>query len=267
MDYKTLKEQVRYHDTLYYVHAKPLLSDPEYDQLYNQLIALEKSQGYRDYDSPTVKVGGIDHRQGKVKHPNRLYSLDKVYDKQEVPKEFTIETPKLDGACVAIHCNRGKVVSILSRGDGEYGENITSLFEEYNIIKSLNENLTKFEYQGTITIVAEAVTLKEVDNYRNYVAGALNLKDKKEFQERGIFLVAHDVLGVDAPYSERLSYVRSSMLTVLTDKNYLAKIPTDGVVFRTDSLELEHELGYTSKHPKFAVALKTRATETASDNS
>lgn len=259
MDYKTLKEQVRYHDILYYVHAKPAISDAEYDALYDSLVAIEKAQGYRDYDSPTVKVGAIDHRQGKVKHPNRLYSLDKVYDKKEVPKEFTVETPKLDGACVAIHCLRGEVVSILSRGDGEYGENISFLFkDQFN-----NFRLEHLDFRGTVSIICEAVTFKKVDNYRNYVAGALNLKDKEEFLSREIVLVVHDVLGVDLPYTERLNYMSSQGFNTVLDERVLRDIPKDGVVYRTNSLAREHELGYTSKYPKFAIALKKRATETA----
>jgi DNA ligase (NAD+) len=259
MDYKTLKEQVRYHDLLYYVHAKPILSDAEYDGLYDQLVALEKSQGYRDYDSPTVKVGAIDHRQGLVKHPNRLYSLEKVYDKKEVPREFTVETPKLDGACVANHCNKGKIVSTLTRGDGEYGENISFLFEE----QFTNFSMEREEFLGVVTIVCEAVTFQKVDNYRNYVAGALNLKDKTEFLSRQIVLVVHDVLGVDLPYTERLEYLASKGFNTVLDTKVLQDIPQDGVVYRTNSLEREHELGYTSKYPKFAIALKKRATETA----
>ncbi len=263
MDYQAVKQQVLYHDHLYYVLAEPIISDSEYDYLYNRLVQLEKAQGYRDYDSPTVKVGGIDHRQGKVRHPNRVYSLDKVYDREEVDPQFSVETPKLDGACVVIHMNKGKVVTILSRGDGESGENITPLFKDSGVIEKLNEGITHHKYQGLVSVCCEAVTLEKVDNYRNYVAGALNLKDKAEFDSRKIFLVAHDVLGVNISYTKRMTYIGQFILTVLTDKEYLKQIPTDGTVYRVDSKALEKTLGYTSKHPKFAVALKTRETETA----
>lgn len=263
MDYQDVKKQVLYHDHMYYVLAAPIIKDSEYDYLYNRLIQLEKAQGYRDYDSPTVKVGATDHRQGKVKHPNRVYSLDKVYTENEVDPRFTVKTPKLDGACAVIHMNKGKIVAIISRGDGEVGENITPLFQDFNFVDKLNEGVTDPDYLDLISIPCEAVTLQKVDNYRNYVAGALNLKDKKEFDSREIFLVAHDVLGVDKNYSDRMSYIGNFMLTVLTSKEYLKQIPTDGVVYRTNSRELEKTLGYTSKHPKFAVALKQRETETA----
>lgn len=260
MNYATLKEEVKYHDKLYFIESKPKISDSDYDILYDRLVQLEKTQGYRDYDSPTVKAGAIDHRQGKVKHPRKLYSLNKVYSRDEVPSDFVVETPKLDGACVAIHMSKGKLVSVVSRGDGEYGENITFLLADklQNLLQ-----ITNPKYLGNITIVCEATTGQQVDNYRNYVSGALNLKNKTEFQQREIELIAHDVLGVDEPYLERLGYIGKFMLTVLSKSEYLKKVPVDGVVYRTNSVETEKSLGYTSKYPKFAVALKTRAKETA----
>lgn len=260
MKYKTLKETVLYHNNLYYVLARPEISDSEYDKLYDQLVQLEKSQGYRDYDSPTLKVGSLNHRQGKVKHPNRLYSLNKTYSEDEIPGEFTVKTPKLDGACVAIHCLSGKVVSVLSRGDGEYGENISFLFKDL----LNNFQLKDASYQGSITIVCEAIKLEPIDNYRNYVAGALNLKSTEEFRSRNLVLAVHDVLGINLPYIDRLNYVRSEGLySVYHDQDILKNVPKDGYVFRTNDPEVEKRLGHTSKYPKFAIALKERGTETA----
>ena len=194
MNYNQLKAEVKKHDRLYYIDAQPIISDAEYDKLYDNLVELEKRQGYRDYDSPTVKVGAIDHRQGLVKHPNRLWSLNKTYDEKEIPTEFNINTPKLDGAGVAIHINHGELVSVLSRGNGEFGENITPLLKPYLDTVADFRHLEDF---GLISISCEAVTFKAVDNYRNYVAGALNLKDLKEFQNRNIELVVHDVYGLE----------------------------------------------------------------------
>ena len=261
MDYNSLKEQVKYHDILYYTKSAPVISDAEYDELYKELELMEKRQGFRDFDSPTIYVGAApEESAAKVKHPHRLYSLEKTYDKKEVPREFSIETPKLDGACVAIHCKNGKMQAVASRGNGELGEDITYLFKSY----LENFELDSEYATGTVTIVCEAVTFQEVDNYRNYVSGALGLKDQKEFDSRKIELIVHDVLGIDLDYAGRLNIVEKHLKTVLNSKEELKSIPQDGVVYRTPSFEVEQSLGYTSKYPKFAIALKKRATETAS---
>jgi DNA ligase (NAD+) len=260
MDYKTLKQQIRYHNKLYYTSSKPEISDAEYDLLYDQLVELEKIQGYRDYDSPTIFVGAPPpENAAKIKHPYKLYSLQKTYDKAEVPAGFTIETPKLDGACVAIHCRNGDVWSVATRGDGEYGEDITHLFKQYlqDFDMSTEDSL------GLVTVICEAVTFQTVDNYRNYVSGALGLKSRQEFDSRKIELVVHDVIGIDLDYEQRLAIVGRWLKTVVHNKEELKAIPQDGVVYRASKKEDEERLGYTSKYPKFAIALKIRATETA----
>lgn len=256
MDYQNLKQQVLYHNHLYYDEAKPEISDKEYDKLYDQLETLEKAQGFKDWDSPTQRVG---HTRGKVKHPYKLYSLQKVYEKEAVPSEFSVRTPKLDGACIAKVYQNGELIRTISRGDGEYGEDLNHLFKG-----DLNKKLTFFPEGKIISFVGECITFEKPDNYRNYVAGALNLKDDKEFASRKIDFVVHDVLGLPTyNYVERLALAkRNNFLTVL-DKEQLKDIPTDGWVFRTPTAEAERRLGYTSKYPKFAVALKTRAREIA----
>ena len=90
MDYKSLKSIIQHHDKLYYDLGKPVLSDSEYDGLYDQLVEMERLQGWKDPDSPTVRINSVG---GKIKHPHQLYSLKKVYSVEDIESEFAIETP------------------------------------------------------------------------------------------------------------------------------------------------------------------------------
>ena len=124
MDYQSLKKIVLYHDKLYYDLGKPVLEDSEYDGLFDQLVEIEKLQNWKDSDSPTVRITAST---GKVKHPWRLYSLKKVYEKTEVDQLFSIELPKIDGVNLSITYTNGNLNTMLTRGDGEYGESVVHL--------------------------------------------------------------------------------------------------------------------------------------------
>ena len=252
MNYQELKAEVLHHNKLYYDDSAPEISDAEYDKLYDSLVEAEKRQGFKDHDSPTDRVG---HSAGKVKHPHRLYSLEKTYDTSDIKSTFNVKTRKLDGACVAHVFNNGIYVKSITRGDGEYGEDITHLFKpRYKDVI--------IEFKELISIVGECATFKKVDNYRNYVAGAMGLDSPTEFESREINFFAHDVLGVTESYTSRLSLIENAFNTVL-DEEIVKDIPTDGTVYRINDFATCQKLGYTSKYPKFAIALKTRNTETA----
>lgn len=260
MNYKELKAEIRKHDYAYYRDSKPLISDTEYDKLYDTLEHMEKQQGFKDWDSPTIYVGApAKENAAKIKHPYKTYSLEKTYDASTVNKSFTIETPKLDGACVLIHCFNGSWWSVATRGNGEEGEDITHLFKVY----LQDFDMISKDSMGLVTVVCEAVTFQNVDNYRNYVSGALGLDSYTEFSDRKIELVVHDVLGLDLDYADRLAIPGRYLRTVLTAKEELKQIPQDGTVYRVSTRAEEKRLGYTSKYPKFAIALKIRNTETA----
>lgn len=252
MNYKELKAEVLCHNKLYYDDASPKISDADYDKLYDSLVEFEKRQGFKDWDSSTNRVG---HSAGKVKHPHRLYSLEKTYDERDIKPAFNIKTRKLDGACVAHVFNNGKYVKSITRGDGEYGEDVSHLFSyRYDDITIC--------FQDLISIVGECITFKNVDNYRNYVAGAMGLDSVTEFKSREIEFFAHDVLGMDLSYTERLAELKPFFKSVL-DEDLVKYIPSDGIVYRINDFATCQKLGYTSKYPKFAIALKTREVETA----
>jgi len=256
MKYDELVETIIKHDIAYYDHNKPTISDTEYDKLYDALLITEKSQGWAAHNSPSRRVGGFN---GKIKHKHRLYSLKKVYEKSEVDPIFDVKTPKIDGANLTLTFIKGKIFNMLTRGrDGAYGEDVLHLFPYLKgTPKSIPENYTE------IVVTGECVTENgDVENFRNYVSGALGLKDVEEFKFRNIRFIAHDWLGIDMPYTKRMEVLANmgfeTVFTIDPDK-----YPTDGVVYRVNSFKVSKELGYTAKYPRFAVALKPRGKLTA----
>jgi DNA ligase (NAD+) len=254
MNYQELKKLIQQHNTAYYDKANPTITDSEWDQLYDKLEAMEKAQGWRDHDSPTKLVGGA---AGKVTHPYKLYSLRKVYDKEEVDDWMDVKLPKIDGTNLTLIYKRGKLKLALTRGNGERGEDVTHLVE---FLKNAPARIdTEFD---EVVINGECVTDNEVENFRNYVSGALGLKSALEFRDRNINFIAHDWLGVNMNYLARMNIVaKMGFFTVRHDRAW--DYPRDGVVYRCDSYSKSQQIGYTSKYPKFAVALKERLAEVA----
>lgn len=255
MDYKSLKSIVIHHDKLYYDLGKPVLTDQEYDGLYDQLVEMEKLQGWRDSDSPTIRISSLG---GKVRHPHQLYSLKKVYDVKDIDPEFTVETPKLDGVNLSITYTEKSLVTMLTRGDGEFGESVIHLSK---VIKGIPTSVSI-----DATFVGEVVTDNpDVENFRNYVAGALGLKSAKDAIDRNLRFIVHDVLGLELDYLDRLSVAKSNGFNTVIDSDY-TQYPQDGRVFRVTSYAREIVLGHTSKHPRFAVALKQKEHYSAATN-
>ena len=254
MNYKELKQLIQKHNKAYYDNSASMITDAEYDQLYDKLESIEKAQGWRDHDSPTKHVGGSG---GKVSHPHKLYSLRKVYDAEEIDSFMAVKLPKIDGANLSLIYRRGRLKMALTRGNGEMGTDVTHL------VSMLGGAPAQIDTQfDEVVINGECVTLNEVENYRNYVSGALGLDSPFEFCDRNIRFIAHDWLGVQINYTTRMKAVKNmGFYTVFDDESW--NYPQDGVVYRTDSWEQEQALGWTSKYPKFAVALKEREAETA----
>lgn len=254
MTYDELKSLVQKHCHLYYDLSAPEISDADFDTLYDTLVAFEKNQGWVAYDSPTNKVGGS---VGKVEHPYKLYSLRKVYNIEEIDDFYTVKTPKIDGTNISLIYRYGRLRLALTRGNGERGDNVINLVRTItNIPERIN---TMYD---EVVVNGECVTDNVVDNFRNYVSGALGLKSAEEFKNRNIKFIAHDYLGIELSYTKRMKALQNLGFTTVFD-DIANKYPHDGVVYRVDSYSKSQQLGYTAKHPKFAVALKQREANTA----
>ena len=149
---------------------------------------------------------------------------------------------KLDGAAISILYGGGEIQKALTRGDGIEGLDITPL------IKTLVPN--KINYKEVIQISGEVVAPKEIPNARNYAAGALNLKDSKEFATRELSFVAHGVSPyITDNYVSDMREISNLGFDTAIDSDY-TQFPHDGVVFRVAVNKVFDEQGYTSHHPE-----------------
>jgi DNA ligase (NAD+) len=222
-----------------YYEGKPLLSDEEFDRLAER-------EGYEP-------VGY--NPDAKRKHLFPLYSLQKVFAGEDTAPEYkskVIETPKLDGAAIAVQYKGGKVFKVVTRGDGEAGVDVTDKFIYNNIVPYYIQNKGEFQITG------EIVAPKEIPNARNYAAGALNLKDTQEFLNRDLTFIAYNVQPCFTEFYSNDMYLLESLKFKVVTKGDWSMFPEDGKVFRVDSNTEFDTLGFTSHHPRGAYALKTR---------
>ena len=226
-----------------YYAGEPIISDSQYDAL-------------EEMCSEDLTVGT---NKGRFKHMYRLYSLNKEYRGEYVEQQPSayIETPKLDGAAVAITYIKGWLHSIVTRGNGIYGENVTHLFTEGKCREmGIPCNVP---HLFPIQVTGEVVADKTITNARNYAAGALNLKGAETFEEKEVVFFAYDMQETAFfTYEGTLSSLELTGFNTVRNR-VVDQYPQDGVVFRQNSNEDYYALGYTSKHPRGAYALKTRS--------
>lgn len=228
-----------------YYAGDPIISDEEFDKLAE----------YHDYQSVGAPV-----TSDRIAHAFPMWSLQKCYD-DEPMISFGTEaaiavTPKLDGAAVANYYVYGKHVLSLTRGDGKEGLDITDK------MRTIIPQTIIYSEEAILQITGEVVAPKSIDNARNYAAGALNLKSVEEFQTRELTFVAYGVTPNQfynwTDDMRKLNTVCGFKTVYTCEPSYLEQFPQDGTVFRLDDYAKFTELGYTSKHPRGAFALKER---------
>lgn len=236
-----MKDFLDYASERYY-EGTPIITDAEFDTLVSTY----------DYHDVGYKI-----RDG-VKHFFPMYSLKNYWDLNNPPFDLStaVVTPKLDGAAIAIVYVNGQLQIALTRGDGKVGRDITKLISNMDSVpKTIPVN-------RIVQINGEVVCPKEIKNARNVASGALNLKDIQEALSRGIKFIAYDFQvpkgSICKLWSQDMEYVSEGLgfMTVLAKD--LSAFPTDGKVYRVDEYRKFKELGYTSKHPRGAFALKNR---------
>lgn len=220
---------------LYYC-GHPIISDEEFDRL-------ARIYGYNE----------VGHKiTDGIPHLFRMYSLQKVFDKKDLPNYDFVVTPKLDGAAVSITYVEGTLAVALTRGDGNIGRDITSKLSQL-VPQTIS-------IKGTVFITGEVVCPSYVSNARNVAAGSLNLKSLDEFRERAkdLVFVAYDVQGVEyGTWTSALNVLAQEGFQVVTHFD-ASDYPQDGQVYRVDNLQTFKKLGYTAHHPRGSYALKTQ---------
>lgn len=231
-------------DKMYYA-GTPCISDDQYDSLREA------------YSKEGV---GASTSDSAIPHLFRMYSLQKFYEGEDTPpivNSNLIKTFKLDGAAIDLLYNEGKLIRALTRGDGIKGEDITDKILALSCVPSQIRN------PNLLQVTGEIVASKDIPNSRNYASGALNLKSVDEFLERTVHFYAYGLNGEEvcpSYVSDLLLLEENGFDTVLTlELDKPLPYPTDGIVVRVDNNQLFQEMGYTSKHPRGAWAIKERS--------
>ena len=221
--YTKLRNEIEYHNNLYYNEDKPLISDIEYDALMRELKQLE--QEYPELlknekngeSSPTKKIGGTaSEKFSKVRHRVPMLSLSNTYNISEIEDfdkrikkiilseniknhskelEYILEL-KLDGLSISLIYENGVLVQAVTRGDGQVGEDVTeNIMEIRTIPKKLKENIS-LEVRGEIILPISSFNRinqeREDDgedvfaNPRNAASGTIRQLDKTIVAERGL---------------------------------------------------------------------------------
>ncbi len=209
-NYKDRVEKLKKYAYAYYVEDAPLVTDEEYDLLYHEVLSFEeKNPKLALFDSPTKRVGGVV-RDGfaKAKHIKRMWSMEDVFEKEEVQKwidrisksvdcgSFMCE-PKFDGASMNLIYEDGKLIKAITRGDGVIGEDVT---ENVKTIRSVPLSI---DYKPLIEIRGEVVIrIKDFEkinserlengeylfsNPRNAASGSLRQLDSRVTAKRKLF--------------------------------------------------------------------------------
>ena len=227
---------------LSYYNGKPMMSDAEFDRL-SELCNFEE----------------VGHSGGKIKHYYQLFSLQKVFENEistnnpfQTYKKPVVVTPKLDGAAVSLLYVEGKLHRALTRGDGKKGIDVTEHLKT-RVPHSIHPNSP-----SVVQITGEVVAPKAIKNSRNYAAGALNLKDTKEFETRELLFIVYGVQPyIKETWTQDMNLLSGWKFWTVVENEW-TQYPHDGYVFRVDSNEDFENFGYTAHHPKGAYALKRR---------
>ena len=240
MDMRSLVDYLNLTAHAYYVLDNPMISDAKWDQLYNQLLAMEKESGIVFPDSPSLRVGGAPlstFRQHR--HISRLWSMDKAQSTEEFsawvdrceklrsqeegypPLAFGVEY-KFDGLTLNLTYENGFLVEAATRGDGEVGE---AILPQARTVKDVPLSIPwkgRIEVQGECIMrlsALEAYNQKAAEplkNARNAAAGALRNLDPAVTASRNLSAFFYQVGTIEnPPYSDQ-----KGMITFLKDQGF-----------------------------------------------
>jgi len=306
-----LREVIRYHEYKYYVEANPVITDYDYDRLFRALKEIERKYPQLiTPDSPTQRVASeISGEFPTVKHYTPMLSLDNAYSEEELREfdrrvrqitglevvEYAVE-PKLDGAGIALVYENDVFVRGATRGDGEYGEDITNNLKTIRTIP-LKAEFSRFgirlaEVRGEVVIRKDEFQklnkermeegLPPFANPRNAAAGSIRQKDPREVAKRNLEAIVYHLSYVEPPEAEPPTHYDSlKMLHILGFKTLFKDTKVckgieevieyckeweekrdeypyeiDGMVVKVNDRKLWKVLGYTSHHPRWAIAYK-----------
>ena len=289
---KELGEKLREASRAYYQEDREIMSNVEYDALYDTLNALEKETGIVLADSPTVNVGYEAVEQlPKEEHERPMLSLDKTKEREAL-REFIGEHPtllswKLDGLTIVLTYENGELIKAVTRGNGIVGEVITN---NARVFKNIP---LKISFKGRLVLRGEAIitysdfekineTIGDADakykNPRNLCSGSVRQLNNEITAKRNVRFYAFSLVSaedVDFRNSrevqfrwlneqgfEVVEYRKVTAETLDEAMDYFAEavttndFPSDGLVALYDDIAYGESLGTTAKFPRNAMAFK-----------
>lgn len=268
---------------------RELMSNYEYDKLYDELVELEASTGIVLAGSVTQKVGyEIVSSLPKVTHSTRMLSLDKTKEvsklKSFLGSEKGILSWKLDGLTIVCTYEDGRLLQAVTRGSGEVGEDITSNARTFKNLPLAIEYKERLVVRGEAVItysdferINEKLPIEErYKNPRNLCSGSVRQLNSEVTANRGVRFYAFSLVegNEEAEYkSENLKWLKNQGFEIveyveveaenIEEKvNYFEKtisqndFASDGLVLTYDDIAYSRALGTTAKFPKDSIAFK-----------
>ncbi len=277
----------------YYQENREIMSNFEYDVLYDQLLELEKETGIVLSNSPSIHVGyEILSELPKVRHEKPMLSLDKTKEvptlKDWLDSQDGLLSWKLDGLTIVLTYKEGKLFSAVTRGNGEYGEVITN---NARVFKNIPLNIT---YKGDMVLRGEAVIkysdfekinaeIEDVEakykNPRNLCSGSVRQLNNEITANRKVHFFAFGLVSTagDVEFhnsrKNQLLWLKSLGFDIVENKSvtednleetvkWFAEhvagndFPSDGLVLTYDNISYGISLGTTAKFPRDSIAFK-----------
>ena len=276
----------------YYQESREIMSNFEYDKLYDELVSLEKETGIVFANSPTQNVGyEVVSALPKERHEKPMLSLNKTKSVEELADWLGGQTGllswKMDGLTIVLTYQNGTLVKAVTRGNGEIGEVITANAKAFANVP-LN-----ISYQGELILRGEAIIrysdfekineqIEDVDakykNPRNLCSGSVRQLNSEITAQRQVHFYAFSLVkadGIDFKNSrkEQFEWLKTQGFEVVeyhevtketlpeTVKMYSEAIaendtPSDGLVLLYDDIAYGQSLGRTAKFPRDSIAFK-----------
>lgn len=270
----------------YYQKSTPMMTDYEYDKLYDELVSLEKETNMIFSNSPTINIEPtISNELEKMTHPHPMLSLAKTKNTDDlvsfIGNQEGLLSWKLDGLTIVLTYEDGKLISGVTRGNGIIGEVVTENVKNFKNIPYI------INYKGKLVLRGEAIIKysdfekmnmdNEYKNPRNLCSGSVRQLDSSITAQRNVNCIIFALIEASTPLSnykdenfkwlktlgfDTVEYVKVNKNNLKNEVlNYKEKIktydiPSDGLVLTYNNIKYSNSLGTTAKYPKHSIAFK-----------
>ena len=289
---RELSDRLNEASKAYYNEDREIMSNLEYDQLYDELVKLENESGIVLADSPTVNVGyEISDELPKVVHDSPMLSLDKTKE-VEVLRSFvgnqkSLLSWKMDGLTIVLTYENGELARAVTRGNGKVGELVTANARAFKNVP------VRIPFKGNLVLRGEAVIRysdfekinekigdaeAKYKNPRNLCSGSVRQLNPAVTAERNVYFYAFNLVSAENvdfknSHEEQFKWLKEQGFDVVeyrivtgetvpeTVKWFSEKIvtndfPSDGLVVLYDDIAYGESLGMTAKFPRNSFAFK-----------